>query len=179
MNVDRDVGTSVTLVAVGKIVGCFGVKGYLKIYPTADDPERLQKLSTVFLGATIEECRMYTTEDVIIRGKGAVVKFDAVNDRTAAERLVGMHLFVEEHDAHPPQQGSYFTHDVIGCEVWSVEGQHIGTVEDVYRMPAQDVWVIRNGVKEQMIPAVKEFIKSVDIAQRKIIVKLIDGLIEQ
>lgn len=93
--------------------------------------------------------------------------------------MVGQFLFVEEADLARPVGRSYFIHDIVGCEVWSTAGQLIGTVADVYKMSAQDLWVVRQDEKEYLIPAVKEFVDHVDLKNRKIVINVIDGLLEQ
>ena len=108
-----------------------------------------------------------------------MVKLDGVNDRTAAEKIIGQYVFVDEQSLKRPEKGTYFVDDVIECEVWSTEGRLIGKVEEVYKMAGHDMWAVRNGEKLHMIPAAKEFVKNVDIKNRKILVQLIEGLIEE
>ena len=167
------------LYAIGKITGSFGLAGYLKIQLYTQTPERLKKLHQVFVGHAIEEVQSYKIEDLIFRNRKVLVKFGSVDDRTAAEKIMGSLIFIEEHEVKAPPKGTYFTHDIIGCEVWSTDGQSLGIVEDVHSFPAQDVWTVRKGAKVSLVPAVKEFIEKVDIKDRKIIVKLIEGLIEE
>ena len=57
-------------------------------------------------------------------------------------------------------------------------GAEIGTIKDVVRLPAGDTWVIRNGEKEILIPGVKEFIRSVDVGRRKVVIHVIEGLVD-
>ena len=165
--------------AVGKIIGCFGVQGYVKIHPTTHTAERLTSLRNVAVGVVEEQVQQLIIEDVILRNRIVLMRFLSVDDRNTAETLVGKFVFVHEDEVRKPQKGSYFTHDVIGCEVYATDGRHLGNVEDVYKLPAQDVWTVRKGSKQYMIPAVKEFIREVDVQQRKIIIEVIEGLIDE
>ncbi len=54
----------------------------------------------------------------------------------------------------------------------------VGILADVLKLPANDVWVVRSGEKEILIPAVKEFIESVDEARKRIVIHVIEGLLE-
>ncbi len=168
----------VNLYVVAKVTGCFGIKGFLKLLPKTHTLQRLNKLRKVFVGTTSDEVREYSVESVEIRPNGTVLKFSGVNDRSTAEALVGKLVFVEEEEVRLPGKGSYFTHDIIGCEVWTVEGRYVGRVRDVYKLPAQDVWEIVDGSAVALIPAVKEFVRSVDLQRRRIEVHLIEGLME-
>jgi 16S rRNA processing protein RimM len=163
--------------AVARITGCFGLKGHLKLRLTTGSPARLKKLRKIFLGDSGESCEPVEIEEVKENSRSTLVKFRGVDDRTSAEPLVGRYLFVEEGRAEKPKKGSYFVHDIIGCSVVTADGTLIGEVENVYKFPGQDVWAIRRGSRSEMIPAVKEFIKEVDLTHRRIVVQLIDGLL--
>jgi 16S rRNA processing protein RimM len=113
-----------------------------------------------------------------MKGKGLVVKFTSIDDRTAAEELVGQYLFVDEAQRFRPGRGSYYVDDVIGCEVAGADGKLIGVVTEVYQLSGHDLWEVQTGSTKAMIPAVKEFIRRVDLERRRITVELPEGLIE-
>ena len=168
-----------SLVAAGKIIGCFGVQGYLKlqIYAAAAD-ERLRRTNPIFLGRSADEARNVRLGDVIRRKKGLLIKFEGIDDRTSAEQTVGMFLFVGEESLVRPPKGSYFIHEIVGCEVSDEDGRMYGSIEDVHKFPGQDIWVVRGGGKEYLVPAVKEFIKKIDTAGRRVVIRVIEGLME-
>jgi len=165
--------------AIARLNGCFGIKGYVKVQMLTHSPERFLKLKNVFLGLTVANLKEQTLEDVIFQQRSTIVKFEGIDDRTAAERFVGQYIFVPGANVVKPPKGSYFVHDLIGCEVWTEEGQLLGTIEDVVKTPSSDLWTIRNGTLTNMIPAVKEFVVSVDIPNRKVVVRTIEGLLEE
>jgi 16S rRNA processing protein RimM len=166
--------------AVAKIVGCFGVKGVVKLLPTTHSAERFNKLRTVFVGATPDEARQATVEEVSITPKGVSVKLSLFDDRTSAERAVGSFLFVDGKDVVRPSPGTYLVDELVGCTVEKPDGTRLGTVEDVLRTPAQDLWAVRTGTgKLVYLPAVKSFVKEVRMADRVIIVEPIEGLLEE
>ena len=106
------------------------------------------------------------------------LKLKGIDDRNAAESLRGKVLFVDEaHRAKLPE-GEYFVHDVLGLAVREEGGTDLGTVADVLRYPASDVYVVRGDRGEILIPAVKEFVRSVDLGARTMTVRLIEGMIE-
>ena len=167
------------LYAVGKIIGCFGVQGDLKVHPITHAPDRLTLLRDVALGYTQDEVLRIAVEHVEVRNRFVLMHFRNVDTKTDAEHLVGKYVFVDEKEIEAPANNAYFTHDIIGCEVYDTDHRHLGIVEDVYQMPAQDVWAIRCEEKVHMVPAVKEFIKEVRVRERKIIIQVIEGLIDE
>lgn len=168
-----------SLYVVGKIIGCFGVRGHLKVQPSSSSAERLAALDSVEVGNDERNVKAYDIATVEARKQNVVLHFKEVTTRTEAEHLVGMYLFVEEERVAPPKEGSYFTHDIIGCDVYAEDRRHLGTIVEVYKMPAQDLWVLQREGKRHSIPAVKEFVKSVDIKSRVIVIHVIEGLLDE
>lgn len=166
-------------IAVAKIVGCFGIQGFVKLLPLTHHPERLEDLREVEIGDPNGERTADSVEKVIRQHDRVLMKFKSVADRTAAEGCVGKYVFIDRDDAVAPERGSFFVHDIVGCEVWSTEGKYIGVVDNVYQQTAQDLWEVKNGAKAHLIPAVKEFIADVDVAKRRITVRLLEGLVEE
>ncbi len=167
------------LIAVGKIVGCFGLRGDLKVQPMTHSIERLTEIHQFLLGTSSEKVVSAVIQEVSIKGSTVMLKLQNVTDRTTAEKLIGSFIFIKEQNCKQPKKGSYFIHEIVGCSVWSDTRKYIGIIKNVMKMPAQDVWEIQNNDKLYMIPSVKEFIESVDLKEKKVVVRLIDGLIEE
>jgi len=68
--------------------------------------------------------------------------------------------------------------DIIGCEVVTEEQMKVGIVADLLSLPANDIWVVRNGKKEFLIPAVKAIIRKVDVKAKRITIHALEGLLE-
>jgi 16S rRNA processing protein RimM len=77
-----------------------------------------------------------------------------------------------------PKKGTHFVHDIVGLNVVDEKGIGVGVVKDVLRLPAQDVYVIEKDGREWMLPAVKEFVASIDVVARTMRVRVIEGLME-
>ena len=165
------------MVATAKITRCVGLKGFVRILPLTSPLERLTLLRDVLVGKSVETIRPFTVETVEIRPNGVVMKLATIDDRNAAETLLNEFVFVEDDSAVRPRKGSYFVHEILGCDVWTTEGRRLGILEDIFASPAHDLWAVRNGDNVHLIPAVTEFIRKVDLPHRKIVVRLIEGLV--
>ncbi|MBK7258878.1 MAG: 16S rRNA processing protein RimM [Ignavibacteriae bacterium] len=171
------------LIAIGRIVKAFGVRGDLIVRPMTDEPERFSATRRVFLGrqadvlagtgTVVEET---TIEESQIDGRGVRLHLASVPDRTAAEKSVGLLVLIPKEERLSLEDGRYYVDDLIGLTVQSVSGERFGTLADVMRLPGHDVYVVRDNGTEFMIPAVKEFIKVVDLAARTVTVELIEGM---
>jgi 16S rRNA processing protein RimM len=113
-----------------------------------------------------------------VQPRGVRLKLATVKDRNAAERLIDSLLFVDEQTRVRPESGSYFTHDLLGLRVVDQSGHEIGKMREVLKFPAHDIYVIDVRGRELMVPAVKEFITSIDLTSNTMKVKLIDGMLE-
>jgi 16S rRNA processing protein RimM len=146
------------------------------VEPLTSVPSRFSSLKHVLVGRTETKAfkRSITTMDV--REKGIRVSLGDVNSRNDAEELIGSFLFVSETDRVPLSPGSYFVDELVGARVVDEQGAEIGTVKEVLKMPAQDVYVVEHEGKETMIPAVAEFVLRIDLSERIMVVRMIEGL---
>ncbi|MEZ0327200.1 MAG: ribosome maturation factor RimM [Fimbriimonas sp.] len=155
--------------AVGRIVGAFGLKGELKVDPLTDFVERMHKGSRLRLKddwVTVESFRIH-------KGR-PLLKLSGIDDVDAAQALQWQELFSAEKATPNLEEDEFLTEDLIGMMVVTTEGQEIGLVDDVLVTPAHDVLVIG----PVMIPAVKEFVKQVDLDDDRITVQVIPGMLD-
>lgn len=167
------------LIAVAKITGCFGVKGKLKIQLFSKSSNVFDNIKSVKIGNTEKDSVEAEIEESEIHQKSSVIKLRGIDDKNNAEFFINRFIYVDENKISPPRDGRYFTHEILQCKMWSTDEELIGNVVDVLVTPAQDLWVVEHNGKKYYIPAVKEFIKNVDIKNNKIVIKVIEGLINE
>jgi 16S rRNA processing protein RimM len=167
-----------TLIELGRVVRPHGVRGEVKVLPLTDWPERFKKIHSLFLEIDKGTGMWVDIEKVRFQGKWVLIKFCTVTDRVEADNLRGASLKVKEEDCKDLPENVFHTYDVVGSEVITEAGETIGKVVDVLPLPAQDIFVVRKGNKEIMIPAVDAFIKNVDLTLKQIIISPIEGLLE-
>lgn len=166
------------LLAVARIAKAFGVRGDVVVEVLASDPARFRRLKQVRLGPTPGKTRPVRVDPVSIDARGTRLRIEGVTDRTGAERLVGEYLFVDHaHRARLPR-GAHYVHDIEGLTIIDQDGRARGTVKEVLKLPAHDVYVVVDGEREYLIPAVREFIRRIDPARGRIEVVMIEGMDE-
>lgn len=163
---------------IGTAVRCFGLKGDIVIQPETFDVNRYFDLAAVFVGKTEETARELTIEMVRIHKGRPILKFQSVDSRNDAERLIGHVLYVNEEDRIELPEGMFFIHELIGMKVYTVDDTFVGTIRDVLQLPAHNTYIVQSEHKEVLIPAVDEFVESIDIEERVIRIKPIEGLLE-
>ena len=166
------------LISVGRIARPHGIRGEVKVTPLTDWPERYEEFRSVYMGSEDHVGEWVDIERARIQGGRIILKLSGIDDRTQAEALRGTILKVREEMCSALPDGSYRIFHLIGLGVSTTMGEQIGTLVDVMKMPSQDVYVIDAGGKEILIPAVKKFIKQIDVQNKVMIIEPIEGLLE-
>ena len=166
------------LITIGKAVKPRGVKGEMKIEPMTDFPERFTKLSRVTLvspkGAEIA-CSVMS---VRYAGGFPFILFAGYDSPEKAKALNGWFVKVPEEETVPLPEGAYYWFELIGMEVVSESGEPLGVIVDIFETGSNDVYVIKRGKEEVYIPATREIIRQVDREAKRMIIHLVDGLLE-
>jgi 16S rRNA processing protein RimM len=166
------------MVMVGEIVRPHGLAGMVKIRATTDDPQRFALLEKVQLQRDGHPLGEYRLERLQIAGNAVLAKFHGVNDRNQAETLRGAGLMIPAAARLPAEQDRFYHFEIIGLPAYTEAGEFIGEIVAIETFPGHDVWVIRCGAQERMVPAVKAFIKEVDLPNRRVVITPITGLLE-
>jgi 16S rRNA processing protein RimM len=166
--------------AVGQIVGAHGLYGELKVEAYTDYPERFAAGAGLLLG---EDLQPVTVESMRPHKSNLLVRLAEIEDRTAAEELRGLWLYVPEADAAALEEGAYWIHDIVGLRVVTTEGQSIGNITDVFPTGANDVYVVQpapgvNGGRDLLLPAIADVVERVDLAAGVMVIHLMEGLID-
>lgn len=158
------------LIEIGRIVNTHGIKGELKLLPHEESPEDLRGLSALFVDGRERKIRSARVH------KGALlVTLEGVEDMNAALELKGRAAFADADDPGLPE-GFVFMDELFGCAVRTEDGEELGTLEEIIDSPANQVYVVRGAGAERLIPAIPEFVVSVDAEAGEIVVRLIPGM---
>ncbi len=123
-----------------------------------------------------KQCHDFVTvKSVKSLPKFLVLSFDGIADRQMASRYKDALVYVSDNAVL--DEGEYLIDDILGLGVFTTAGDFVGVVVEIFETKASDVYVVREGEKEHLIPAVKEFIKKIDIQGKKIILEEINGLL--
>jgi 16S rRNA processing protein RimM len=162
------------LVVIGQVLRPHALSGLLKVKALTDWPERFKKLSSVSCMRNGRVERVLFIEQVHVNPNALTIKFRDVDDRDTAEKLTGSILAIPKDECLSLPAGEFYAFEIIGLKVLNPRQEEIGTLIDVISFPANDVWMIRTGGKDVLIPATQDFIKSVDPAAGFIVVDRIE-----
>ncbi len=159
----------------GKFVGTHGVRGMVRIQPWSDSGEFLTQFKKFYLDGgktTIEMSKIAPHGNVVI---AAVKGVDSIED---AEKLRNKVLYIRRDDARLPE-GRYFVSEIIGANVFDADTDTLlGTLTEVSPTGANDVWHIKSGDKEYLVPAIPPVIVNVNIDTDIIKIRPLKGIFD-
>ena len=160
---------------IGKIVGTHGVRGMVRIQPWSDSGEFLCRFKSFYLDGGKVKIK---ASKITPHGQVVIAAFEGIDSIEAAEGYRGRVLFIKREDAELPE-GRYFVSEIIGSTVFDSDtNEPLGTLCDVSETGANDVWHIKRGEREYLVPAIPSVIVSVDIDAEKIVIKPLRGIFD-
>lgn len=168
---------SSSTVRIGKIVGCHGLRGELKVRPASDEADWAETAESLILKhpKTGQEIRA-TVDSTRYQGPLVLVRFQEYPDRTAAEPLIGSTLYADMDALPPPDEDEYWADDLIGLTVVDHQtGRTRGTVKDLLSSAGSDFLEIQiEGSSETVVvPFINHFFPHVDLEKGTVTVDLL------
>jgi 16S rRNA processing protein RimM len=170
---------------VGQVRKPHGTKGELVVEPLTDHPGDVF-VSGVVLRPGDERGRAPDPEQppLVVEGarpfqNGWLVTFGGVADRDQGDRLRGRYLLMERALLPPLAEGEVFKHQLVGLEVFTVDGARVGEVIEVYELRPADLLEVRTGRGKVLVPFVPHMIRAVDVAGGRIVIDPPEGLLDQ
>ena len=164
------------LLEVGQIVNTYGIKGFVKVNPLVDNNNQFKSFKTLYIYQK-NNLKELQVEEVKFSKNLVLLKFKGVETIEQAQELRNYYLQAKREDIKL-EKGAYFIVDLIGLEVYTEEGKLLGILKEVLQPGANDVYVVQNEAKQEiLLPVIPDVIKQVDIEGNKVIVHLIEGLI--
>jgi 16S rRNA processing protein RimM len=161
---------------IGRVARAHGKRGDVIVNPETDfAAERFRAGAVVFVG---EGRTPRCIRHVRFQNGRPIVGLDGIATIDDAEALAGAELLVDAAALSPLPPGTYYHHDLIGCEVVDTGQSRLGTVTAVEGPMDRSTLVIDAGGDEVLVPLAAEICQSVDTAARRIVVKMPEGLLE-
>jgi 16S rRNA processing protein RimM len=134
---------------------------------------------SVSIGYSSAYARSYKVLSCSRTPKGLIVELSGITTPEAVQALKNMGVFADEQLVRSLGNVRFFDDEIVGCAVINHEtGETLGTVTDVWQMPASDIWVMDWRGAEIPIPAVEEYIKKVDIVAKRVEIYVMPGLLD-
>jgi 16S rRNA processing protein RimM len=154
-------------VVLGKIVGVFGVRGWVRVLSETDPPEHILTYSPWTIGG---EASTWRVREGQAHGKGLIVALDGCDDRDQAAALVGQEISVARDRLPPAGADEIYWIDLEGLAVVTDGGVVLGTIDHLFATAANDVIVVA-GERERLLPFVwGDVVKDIDLEAGRMLV---------
>lgn len=159
-------------VTVGIVLKPFGRRGEVKVRLETSFPERFSPKSRLYAWRPSPDGPAEKPFPLIVRSARdssgtLLIGFEGVETIDQADDLRGAWLMVPREERMPTPQDEYYVSDLIGIDVYTLEGEHLGKLANVIQTPAHDVYE----VGKLLIPAVKAYVQNVDMVARRMTVR--------
>lgn len=162
------------VVVLGKIVGAYGIQGWVRIHPFADDPLSWRAIKKWWMKGDDLASQDWLPHSLIqlkAHSDGLVALFEGVTDRNMAEALIGNLLGVLRDQMPATAENEYYWGDLAGLSVKNVQDQSLGAVQELMETGANAVLVVVDAVgARRLIPFVSQVVLKVDLDRLEIVV---------
>lgn len=161
---------------IGTIVGVHGIKGYLKLYSSAESTILFEPGKLLSLHHCGGERKTYTVRDIKPYTKGFLIAFEGIADRNKAAEFIGAEIFIQRSELPALEEDSWYWCDLIGLDVYQTDNSYVGRIEKIFSTGANDVFVVKRKKKETLIPAIQSVVRNINLIEKKMTVDLPEGL---
>lgn len=150
---------------IGEIIKPQGIKGEVKIKPHTDDVRHFLSLKEVYTDGVLQNVVKARVDD-----KYAYLIFTNCKDRNSAETLRNKLVSVERKNGRELKENNYFIADLIGCGVFTEDGDFLGNIADITKGNRDIITVNRPNGETLLFPFLKDLLVSVDVRNKKMAV---------
>ena len=164
---------------VGKIVNTHGVRGEVRVFRITDFEERFNIGETLYLVRDHQPVRKLIIDGYRKHKQFDLLHFEGLDNINDVEHFKGAYLKIKEDQLTELAEGEYYHYEIIGCEMYTTAGEKLGVIGDILSPGANDVWVVkREKGKDVLIPFIKDVVKEIDVSEKKVVIELMEGLLD-
>jgi 16S rRNA processing protein RimM len=164
---------------VGRIAGAHGLHGAIRVRPDNPESDTLEQVQRVFVEPENGAAREYKLAGAQRLNRTTIrVVLEGLDDPDAADALRGSMVTVALSDLPAKAPGEFYYYEAIGCAVTTTDGRRLGVIEEVFATGANDVWVVRDGAAEVLVPVIDNVVKSIDLDARMMVIEAVPGLLD-
>ena len=165
-------------ISVAKILNFHGIKGEAKLGFSKGREKQISMLKKVFILINGDYAE-YNVTSVRFHKKFAIVKFKELNTVNDVEALKGLDILLPKDEVENNlDNDEYLVSDLLDMDVYDDDGCLIGKISQVGENLANNIFSVKdNNGKEHLVPFVKDLVPVVDLKQKRVVIKNIEGLI--
>ncbi len=165
-------------VLLGKVVATHGLRGQLRVVLFSGDFSSVAGLDSVILKGADSSMDTFAVTGISRHGKKVLLTlkdFDSINQ---ALSLVGRELCVRREQLPELSDGEYYWCDLLGLQVVTDQGEDLGILKEIIATGSNDVYVVKSGKREYLIPALEEVVLEINLDDGIMKVSPMEGLFD-
>jgi 16S rRNA processing protein RimM len=171
------VAPDATAIAVGEMGSPHGLRGMAHFRPHQPGAPSLAPGRTILLERD-GEWLAATIAHVAPHGRHMLIALDGIGDRDAVAALTGMRLLVRAADLPALDDGEFYHHEIHGFVMVTTDGRTLGTIASTFSTGTNDVWVVRDGDRERLIPIIADVVREIDRPGGRVVIDALPGLLD-
>ena len=171
-------GSPENLLLAGKVERPHGLDGRLRVRSYLESEKSFLRSGTIFLKPRKGGTRAFTVSSVRPHKNAFLLTLKELDTLKEAEEYKGAALFIKRDTLVHKENNEYFWVELIGLKVYLETGEYIGTIHQILPTGANDIYVVRDGEKEVLVPAIHDVVKEVNLDDGKIIIAKMEGLLD-
>jgi 16S rRNA processing protein RimM len=165
------------LLLIGRVIGPHGVRGLVKIVSYARSEDTLLGAGRIYLKQSLGKISEYEILSAVPHKGFSLIRLEGLGSRDQVESYRGAEILIRKA-AVSRDKDEYFWHELIGLRVFLETGRYLGTVKEIVPTAANDIYVVREGKEEFLIPAIHDVVKTIDLENGKMIISEVEGLLD-
>ncbi|MFI5134288.1 MAG: ribosome maturation factor RimM [Chitinophagales bacterium] len=166
-----------SLIKIGKLNKAFGLKGHIRFFIDPHFASRLKNPKNIFVISQDKPLPFFIDEIDLTESGHGMIHFEDVKDKTAADKMAGKEIYVEEKQLKKPKPFQFFS-DYIGFSLSDEKYGALGNLDDVLQLSQHELGKFFFNGKEVLFPWNEEVIVKIDRKKKEILLKLPEGLME-
>ncbi len=164
---------------MGRAAGAFGLKGELKVFSHAEDPEVFLRAGRIYAGPNPQTARPYTPYAMRPHAGRLLLRLREITTREQAQELKGAWVYVEPTALPSPGPDQYYWFQLRGARVVTGAGRELGRIKAVMETGAHELWVVASpGRPELLLPVTDQVVREMDLAGGVMVVDPPPGLLQ-
>jgi 16S rRNA processing protein RimM len=163
---------------MGEVIRPHGLEGLLRIKSYAESEESFLRSERIFLHMGSEEPLEYTVTSVRRHKNVYLLKLRGIDSLEEAEKLRGARILIGKETLNSKGPDEYFWHELIGLDVYLNGGEYVGKIKHILPTGSNDIYVVQEGKKEVLIPAIYDVIEEIDLTENRMTLSNVEGLLD-
>jgi len=150
-------------VLLGKLVATHGIKGQLRVAVYSGEFETILSLASLMLKGPDGRMETFQVAAAAVHGKKLILSLEEYDNINQSLSLVGHEVYVARNQLPALSEGEFYWSDLLGLRVETDHGEVLGELVDIIATGSNDVYVVKDGKREYLIPALEDIVLDVNL----------------